>query len=716
MTDKRRNVFKALTVAAVILCLALTAFRYSDAAGRLFAAFLDLGRSVAWYFLKLFLNVEEMPFDASVLNIPSVDIQKYIPFDLAELVRKWELLGTVLFRKECFYAYLSWLAVSLRQLLLLLMLLLMVAPLLYLILSTLLFSPQDPEKRNVDSKPLKVFKKLTFKPFFALKGWISDYRSFLLENKKCVVLLALIWIVNLNIATIVVEFVAFYFYFACEFSFLDIPGQLLKLLIDAIIMFSGAPLAFWLVVGFILFDKWRRAVGYDNLRHNELKNRGLMNILNLCIIICGTMGLGKTTILADMLITQAIVFRQKALKVMQRYRFRFPNFPFPVLEAELKKVFKRKNKKLKNMPDIKGWVKSKKKKYKKNPCSENCFEFDFEHYSDTYDDGLKIIDVWYMIETYSLAFFLYTFCDSLIVANLSVRDCTEMIDTGHTPFWNFELFDRPSVPIEDTAKHAKILNFDSMRPGKQYKPESKSFGSLEFGAIGITEIGKEFGNSKENQGYSRKDEKCNPLNDKSSKYIKILRTLSTVDFEPFIRIIGDEQRPESLGADIRDVFSLVWIDDKSELMLAMPGFLFGDIFYDIISALWEKIDFKISTNRSDNTLLGFVIKNSLSAFLRYHERIYDTFGYYKYTLEIESGRLDKGEARKSETHEWFVSKKKVHARTYATDCFNGIVSVATMASGKGLGDFPEYRTERPTDDEFDQQESHYIHELKDNVF
>ena len=96
------------------------------------------------------------------------------------------------------------------------------------------------------------------------------------------------------------------------------------------------------------------------------------------IIICGTMGLGKTTILVDMLITQAIVFRQKALKVMQRYRFRFPNFPFPVLEAELKKVFKRKKKKLKNMPDIKGWVKSKKKKYKKNPCSENCFEFDFE--------------------------------------------------------------------------------------------------------------------------------------------------------------------------------------------------------------------------------------------------------------------------------------------------------------------------------------------------
>ena len=708
MTDKRRNVFKALTVAAVILSLALTAFRYSDAAGRLFTAFLDLGRSVAWYFLKLFLNVEEMPFDASVLNIPSVDIQKYIPFDLAELVRKWELLGTVLFRKECFYAYLSWLAVSFRQLLLLLMLLLMVAPLLYLILSTLLFSPQDPEKRNVDSKPLKVFKKLTFKPFFALKGWISDYRSFLLENKKCVVLLALIWIVNLNIATIVVEFVAFYFYFACEFSFLDIPGQLLKLLIDAIIMFSGAPLAFWLVVGFILFDKWRRAVGYDNLRHNELKNRGFINTLNLAVLICGSMGVSKTTALTDMVISQSIMFRDKALDKIQEFRYRFPNFPFSVLEGEVGLLMKQQ--KLKGPASVRRWVSEQENIYLQHPCLRNCFYYDVKSFSETYDDGLKISDCWDMISTYAQLYFIYSYGASITVSNYSIRECMELIENGHTPVWQTELFKRPSVPLDDTAHHSKIIDFDILRPGKKVIPENPNYGLFEFGVLAITEIGKERGNALENQELKKNSEIANPKNDKFNEFVKMIRHPATVDYYPFVRVFSDEQRPESLGSNDRDLYSLLWIESKEAQRLAMPGFLFGDILFDILSPMWKKFDLKKSINRSDNTLLGFIVINALSSFMRYRERIYNTFGYNRLRVEVESGRMD-GEV---EEHEYFLSSKKDYSRTFATDCFAEYFAVATLACDRGLDDLPEYETERPSAAEYELQNSYFIRNLSEN--
>ena len=714
MTDRRKNIFTAISASAVVISVALTFSRYFDSFLRLLTAFKDVGTSFSFYFslflYKLF-NVGDGAGNVTVTQLPDVDIQKFIPFDLDELVRKWEALGPALLKKEWFVTYCQYCSYYLRQFLIVLLLLLPILVILGFCVYSILCAEQPPELRNVDSKPLKIFKKLTFDRYLKVKSWFKDFRTFFKDRMYYLYALLCIWVINLNVATIALEILAFLVYFSCALAVQELPNQLLKLLIDMIIMFSGAPFVFWAIVFWIGFDKLRRAIAYDKLKHNELKNRGFINILNLAIIICGTMGLGKTTLLADMLISQCIMFRQKAFDKMQQWRYRFPNFPFPVLEAELKRQFEKKKNPLKNLLQIRLWVSSKKKAFKKNPTSDRCFGYDLKHFSDTYDDGLKIVDVWWMIETYAQLFFVYTFTDSLIIANLSVRDPSKIEDTGHTPKWDFELFKRPSVPLEDDARHAKILDFDALRPGVKYHPENKTYGSIEFGALGITEIGKELGNSKENTGFKKSDLTCNPLNDKTVEFIKVIRTLSTIDFEPFIRLFSDEQRPDSLGSNVRDTFSLIWITDKSELKNAMPGFLFGDIFYDITNPLWKKMDKKTSTRRSDNTLLGYIIKNLLSAFMHYHERIYDTFGYYKLSIDVESGRMD-GER---EAHEYFISKKKVHARTYATDCFNGIVSVATLVSGKGLGDLPEYETERPSADEFDLQSSHFIKNLNSNV-
>ena len=709
MTERRRNVFTALCVGAVLISVLLTAFRYTDAAGRLVTAFCDLGLSIAYYFCKIFLNLKVIPFEPSVLHIPNIDIQKYVPFDLSELARKWEALGAALFTEEYFNAYLIWLLQFLRELMIVLMLLVMVLPLFYLIFSTLLFSEQDPEKRNVDSKPLKLFKKLTFGPFLAVKAWLKDLRTYLSENKGFSVLTVGIWIVNLNVATIVVEFLAFYFYFAAEFSFLDIPGQLFKLFVDLIIMFSGAPFVFWLVVGFVIFDKWRRSVGYDRLWHNELKNRGFINTLNLAVLICGTMGVSKTTALTDMVISQAIMFRDKALSKMQEHRYRLPNLPWQNVEATVGEMMKKGD--LKNLASIRAWIDEKRRRFREDPSPVNCFDYDLEHFSSTYDDGLKISEFWDLISTYAQLFFIYSYGASITVSNYSIRECCELIDTGHTPIWKTELFKLPSVPLDDNSHHSKILDFDILRPGKKVIPNNPNYGLFEFGVLAITEIGKERGNSLENQSIKKDSEIANPKNDKTNEFEKMMRHPSTVDFFPFVRIFSDEQRPESLGANDRDLYSLLWISSKEDTKLAMPGFLFGDILYDLISPAWKKYSLKLSSVRSDNTLIGYVITNVISSFMRYRERIYNIFGYNKLNIEVESGRME-GEV---EAHEYFLASKKVYSRTFATDCFAEYFAVATLACGKGLEDLPEYASERPSAAEHKLQNSYFIRGLDENV-
>ena len=248
MTRARKNTYTAITWGSILASLALTFTRYSDAVERLLSAFVDLGHSVAWYFCRLFLGWSEMPFSATVLEIPDVDIQKFIPFSLEELQRKWDALGEALFQTEWMVAYLNWVSISLRKFLIVLLLLFPIVLMLWMIIKNSLLSPRPAEDRNVDSKPLRIFKKLTFKPFFATKEWLLSFKSFLGDHKRPVVIFVLIWTVNLNMITILIEAIAFYFYFASTFTFQDLGGQGLKLLIDVIKFLGNSDLGIYKVI------------------------------------------------------------------------------------------------------------------------------------------------------------------------------------------------------------------------------------------------------------------------------------------------------------------------------------------------------------------------------------------------------------------------------------------------------------------------------------
>ncbi len=102
-------------------------------------------------------------------------------------------------------------------------------------------------------------------------------------------------------------------------------------------------------------------------------------------------------------------------------------------------------------------------------------------------------------------------------------------------------------------RHAHILDFDVLRLGKKVMENNPKVGSFEFGVVAITEIGKERGNTLELKEVKRNTDDTNQKNDLFNSWLKMCRHSATVDNFPFIKVFTDEQRPESWGADARDL-------------------------------------------------------------------------------------------------------------------------------------------------------------------
>lgn len=697
----KKKIFYIITFAAILGSMALLLTRYVDSLGRTVAAVLDLCSSIGYYFVKIFGNVEPS-IVPSVTEIPNVDLQKFIPFDLDELVRKWNAFGGALFQRAYFVAYLNWLTWALRRMLVFVMLFLPLFMILGMIFRMILLQEKPPGDHDKDTRVFAWFKRRVFPIYFKVAGVLNDYKNFLGERSKMWKFFVFVWLCNLNIVTIFVEFFAFYFYFAAVVELKAIPPQLLKLLIDLIIMFSGAPFLFWAGVGRVIFDHIRKEIGYTVLNTHEASNREFIDALPIVCMLCGSMGTGKTTMLVDMTLSQSVMFRDKAHKKMLEYQARLPNFPWVLLEDELWSKMRFRH----SLALIRAAMKYREKQYIRTADLAWIFGYDIASYRTSYDDALAVRDLFEMLETYAQLYFIYV-SSSLVVGNLSVRQDELLSSVGNFPVWECEFFETDSVTEETKSIHSYIIDFDMLRPGKRIIADNPNYGAFEYGVIDITEVGKERGNNLEHRELKKNAEETNQKNDNMNQWLKMCRHAATVDHYPFVRIITDEQRPESWGADARDLCSIVHIMKKESLRLAMPGFLFEDILHDIIAPRWNAFYTEYRYNRGDNTLTMFFIKNVVTAFLRYYECIYNRFGYHRLIVETERGTMDSAR----EEHEYFISTKKTYAKRYATDCFSDYYAKQAIKCRRGLSDLPRYETEKASFEELKKQNSYFIKSL-----
>ena len=417
------------------------------------------------------------------------------------------------------------------------------------------------------------------------------------------------------------------------------------------------------------------------------------------------MGKKKTTAITDMALSEEAILRDKAFEKILENDLKFPRFPWINLENEIKRCMEYRQ--IYNLATIKKWVNKKKRRFSYFGEKEKLFNYDYERYGLYYNDKLKVVNVWEIIEIYAQLYFIYIIQSSLIIGNYSVRTDFLISDIGNFPIWNTDFFKRDSRLIDSYSRHAHILDFDALRLGKKVLSKNPLKDSFEFGVVVITEVGKERGNNIENQEKKKKDDTANQKNDLFNVWLKMVRHSATVDNYPFVKVITDEQRPESWGADARDLCDIVHIKESGETRLLMPFFTVSELLYSFIFSRFKNMYYEYRYTRADNTLFMYLIKGVVSKFNKYYNGTYNTFGCCPLRVQTESGTQDGVLEEKT----YYLMNKKIYSKRFATDCFSEFYTEKTLRSVFGINDIKEYVTERATFDELKLQNSYFINDL-----
>lgn len=691
--------------------VALGVFRFFDSIGRIIEACRDFGLSVAYYFCELFMiphgitptvnNYAQIPFfdNPFASFAPSVTL----PDSWEGFKVKWSEYWQAFASKENLDGYFVWL-VDFSYTLSLVILICLPFVILLIFAARKLLNKQNNDW-DEDTRPLKLFKAAVNHTYRPAKAWFIGFFHFIAEHRAYWGIWLALFALYFNIATIFIEFLAFYFYFVVSFDFVSIYRQVYKLACDLWVPFTFLP--WWALVIAVLWliDRWRRKIGFARLRHNEMKNRGFINARPIVFMTCGTMGKKKTTMITDMALSQQVMFKDKAFEKLLEEDLKFPYFPWINLENVIKDGMAVRI--VYNLVTIERFMTECAETFRRQPCKENIFDYDYERYGMTYNDKQKLIDIWTVLETYAKLYFIYIIQSSLIIANYSIRSDMLISDLGNFPLWDNDFFERDSRLIDSYSRHAHIIDFDALRLGKKVIEHNPNADFFEFGVVVITEVGKERKNALELKEIKAAAKESNQKNDGFNDWLKMIRHSATVANYPFVKVITDEQRPESWGADARDLCEIVHIKDSGQTKLAMPFFFIAELLYSFVFGRFVNAYYKYRHLRGDNTLLMHTLKTFAAKIQHYYTGIYNTFGYCALTVQVESGTQD-GELS---AHKYYLANKKIYSKRFSTDCYSDFFAVKALRSLKGIDDLSEYATEKASVGELNRQNSYFVRDL-----
>ena len=337
------------------------------------------------------------------------------------------------------------------------------------------------------------------------------------------------------------------------------------------------------------------------------------------------------------------------------------------------------------------------------------YGYDYRAYGLHYNDELQLWYVFDCLEEYTKAFFVYYVSKSLICGNYSIREDGIMDDIGNMPMWDYDYFSRSPLTEEEYSYYANILDFDILRKGKQVVKGSRLADTFEFGVVAVTELDKERGNTQDNKELKKNSDEANQKNDLFNYSAKMGRHPATIMYKAFVRFMFDQQRAMKTEADMREICDkVINIDDVVKDKLAMPMFWLEELLYCIVKPHYDKLYESYRFNRADNSLLMYVVKNTLGRYVNWYERTYNKYGYDVYTLVSDSGKLD-GTALTSDRY--YLLHKKALAHRYSTDCYKDFFRAKSAKKHLGIVDYPTFGGVTATADELRKMNSYFINDM-----
>lgn len=702
--DKRNYIAVALLAASASLLF----WRYGAVLQRLLASGRDFVCSVAYWAIELFewnMHVEPTVVGSSWMNVSE------LPFDPEEISERFLNFGLHLYDWELFAAYNNRVLNALYQISLFGSVLLPALVMLAIVIWQILFSKGE-KAVGYRSKPLRAVlatERKTVHPVLkALKGFFSFFwkkdiyrRTFLL-----------LWLINTNAVTIALEALAYYYYALISFGLVDFLQQLGKLFVDVLIGWYSLPVPVWAVLFYLAFDYSRKKKGYDVLAHQEAKNCGFLKSTGYISIVVGAPGVGKTAFVTDAALSWVNIHKEESKELIADDLLTFPEFPFLLFQKDIRNGIAENR--IFNVPSAEQFAKDKWERFQKNRDKNELYGYEYSRFGLEKDLGNRMETLENTMREHAKAYFIYL-CENTSLSNYPIRFDGGLDASKYFPLWKSDFFQSKPQDIEKKSVYAHILDQDLMRMGKTVQEFNPKAGTFGFGIYTNTEWAKSRGNSQTLQGVSKDAEEANQKNDLYEYAHKMCRHASTmVRGKVFFRFIGDEQRPRSLGVDLRDLSSVLSIESKSELQLAMPHFVIGEMLYHWLYQPMLKAYFRWINLRGDETLFSyFCLKKPLSWLSVYYRRIYNIFGTYELGIKKEAGTSygDTPEQTEAEHHIYYLMPKKIYADRYNSDCYEGFFAKKQLDCGKGINDLPTYAGLGMTLDEMNQQNDYFLLQL-----
>lgn len=693
----RRKIYIALTAGVFVMLAVLGVFVFNVSYIRLFESGRDLGTSIAYYFVKLF----DLPYDITptVTKYSGIipDSPK-IPSTPTEAGISARAYFDVFFSSDNFR---SW-GIDTAHFLSTAALIILPCILLIILLIRFMYGRCNT-KHNRDTLPLRAFKAVSRTVYQPTHNAVGGYVHFLQRHRWITRLWLIVAALNLNLITIIIEFFAYYFYFAVSIDLSSVFVQIRKLFIDLTPFWKVFNVWGIIIVALWLFNRWRRNTALHTLRHYEARNCGFINELPIVTITCGSMGKKKTTLITDMTLSQEKMFRQRALEILQQSDVKIPYFPWIMFEKELQRCMEYRT--VYNLATVKRWVRLKRDRFLSHgDVHLQLYGYDADKYGYDYDNGLYVSELFDVLENYASAYFIYVITSSLIVSNYAIRTSNVMADSGNLPLWLTDFFMPRDV---NNSRHSHILDFDVLRLGRKVVENNPNIGSFEFGVVTISEIGKERGNNLELREVKRNNDETNQKNDLFNSWLKMCRHSATVDNYPFIKVFTDEQRPESWGADARDLCDIIRIVESSEQNIALPLYTLQDMFSEWLFNRFIATYTDFRYRRGDNTLFIYLYKKFVAWVWNRNVRNYNRYGYSVLSIEKERGTMD----GKADKKKYYLMNGKIYSKRFSTDCFSDYFNDLASRTSVGLDDYLEYQTERASVRELQAQNSYFINSL-----
>ena len=693
--------------------LVLGVFVFPNAICRVAESFRDLGTSLAFYFCELWLDFNTVT--PTVIDVQSwqfvpsrFEPLKILPFTWEEFQVMWKEYWHVFIQKETFADYMLIVGDVLFYGSQGLMLLLPIGMLVYMYLQKYL--EQENNDYDVESRAVKILKRMADKTYIPIKKWVVDYIEFCKENSFWHTIWIWLWAFYFNFIAIFVEFIAYYLYFIVTFDALSLYRQAYKLILDLSTVVRFIPGIIWAVIITLALELIARSMAHNELQHREARNKGFLSERGVMTIVYGPMGAGKTKTITDMALSQEVRFRDMAFEIIIESDFKFPHFNWATFEQDFKKAIEEHT--VFTVPTARKWLQGKYESFEENPEIERIWGYDFERYGMEYDDKLKVWSLWEVLDDYACAYLVYTVQSSLLISNYSIRVDNLYEDLGNFPRWNTDFFDRDTRLIDSYSRHAHILDFDMLRLGKRMLDENPKRYAFGFGVYIISEIDKERKNSPELMTVKANADECNQKNDLFNALVKMSRHACVISNRVFVKIFADLQRPESLGADARELGEIVYIEDHTDMQPTLPFFAPFYVFEAIFAFVFSRfvdLYYNYRFVRSDKILIMYTLKSLTAKLKHFKDRTFNLYGSSKSKLLIESGRMD-GDKKEAK---YFIQSKKIYSRRYTTDCLSAIFNQYADKNTIGIEDLEEYLTELGTDEEnlmqnsFFQNETHH---------